>query len=70
VKDVLAVEKEMPLKDLRPGAIFVTRDGVYAVKTEYHHLSGVCMCILLASGSCAEFAGGNLEMVQEVRIAE
>lgn len=68
--DALAVEKEVLLKDLRAGAICVTRNGAYAVKTEYHHLNGVCMCILLASGECAEFAGGNLEMVREVRIAE
>lgn len=70
MKDVLALEKETPLKDLRCGAIFVTRNGAYAVKTEYHHLNGVCLCILLASGECAEFKDGNLEMVREVRIAE
>jgi hypothetical protein len=70
MKDALSFDKEVALKDLRNGAIFVTRDGIYAVKTEYHHLNGVCMCILLASGSCAEFKDGNLEPVREVRIAE
>lgn len=70
MNDVLALEKEMPLKDLRPGAVFVTRDGAYAVKTEHHHLNGICACILLASGGYANFRDGNLEMVREVRIAE
>lgn len=70
MKDALALEKEMPLKDLRPGAVFVTRDGCYAVKTEHHYYSGVCACILLASGGYANFKNGNLEMVREVRIAE
>lgn len=70
MKNVLAVEKETPLKDLRCGAIFVTRDGAYAVKTEHHHLNGICACILLASGEYANFKHGNLEMVREVRIAE
>lgn len=70
MKDALTVEKEVPLKDLRSGAIFVTSDGAYAVKTDHHFLNGICACVLLASGEYAQFPKGNLEPVREVRIAE
>jgi hypothetical protein len=71
VNDALSFgEKEVALKDLRAGAIFVTRDGIYAVKTEHHFLNGISVCVSLANGEYAQFAGGNLEPVREVRIAE
>lgn len=49
------------LSDLRPGAIFVTRTGILAVKSEYHSSSGHCECILLASGEYAGFDKGGLD---------
>lgn len=60
---------EVTLFELRPGAIFVTRDGVRAVKTQYHYPNGQCECVLLKSGEYAHFEQGNLTMVQEVEAA-
>jgi hypothetical protein len=58
---------------LRPGAIFETRDGVRAVKSEYRYPNGGCMCILLTSGEAAHFsrdgARHNATEVCEVDIA-
>lgn len=64
-------DEEVMLKDLRPGAIFVTREGIYAVKTEYRYGSEVqsqCECILLESGKYAHFKDGNQTLVRQVRI--
>lgn len=43
------------LAELRPGAIFETRDGIRAVKSEYRYPSGGIECVLLASGEAAHF---------------
>lgn len=43
------------LFDLRSGAIFETRDGVFAVKTRYHSKRGAIDCYLLESGESAWF---------------
>ncbi len=57
---------------LREGAIFETRDGIRAVKSEYHYTNGGCECVLLASGEYAHFGGGkgtavhNAEQVREI----
>jgi hypothetical protein len=70
MKDALSFDKEVALKDLRNGAVFVSHDGVYAVKSEHHFLNGMSVCISLANGEYTQFKYGNLEMVREVRIAE
>lgn len=65
------------LGQLRPGAVFATEDGVYAVKTQYHHdiidmhedESGVnlrCQCVLLGNGQYGVFNDGNKTVVYEV----
>lgn len=46
---------------LRDGAIFETRDGTRAVKSEYHYTNGGCECVLLASGEYAHFARGGFD---------
>ena len=45
----------MTLGELREGAIFETRDGIRAVKSEYR-TDGKCDCYLLASGEAAHFS--------------
>src|SRR5712664_2283770 len=47
--------------ELDQGAVFVTLAGVRAVKSEYHYENGDCLCVLLASGEYAHFAGGDDE---------
>lgn len=44
------------LAELRDGAIFETRTGVRAVKSEYHYPYGGIECVLLASGEAAHFS--------------
>ena len=58
----------VPLKDLREGALFKTRGGTYAVKSEYRYENGVCQCILLESGEYAHFKDGNETLVREVKL--
>jgi hypothetical protein len=67
----LLLGEEMALKDLRPGAIFMTSDGKYAVKSK--HYSGTSPydqyeCVLLSSGEYAQFTEGNWTRVREVRM--
>ena len=55
------------LRDLRPGALFVTRDGIIALKTEYHTFGRTqCDCYLTASGESAHFPDGDDEEVREL----
>ena len=56
------------LGELRPGAIFETRKGVRAVKTEYHTFNNEreCDCYLLESGEAAHFPDGDSELVREL----
>src|SRR6266568_1372009 len=59
------------LKDLCPGAVFVTREGIYAVKSEYFYTGdsqSQCECVLLASGEYAHFRDGNRTLVREVSV--
>ena len=56
------------ISELRNGEVFKTRDGVYAVKSEYHLDNGQCQCILLASGEYAYFADGDRTVVQAVHV--
>lgn len=59
--------KQTTLAELRPGAVFVTRDGTYAVKSEYRH-ELQCECVLLASGEYAWFKDRDKTLVREVRV--
>jgi hypothetical protein len=59
---------EKRLKDIRPGALFTTRSGTMAVKTEYYYDSGQCQCFLLESGEAAHFTEGNMTPVREVEL--
>jgi len=57
------------LNDLPKGAIFETRDGIRAVKSEYYYdSSNAPQRVLLASGEYAHFPGRGAEMVREIRI--
>jgi hypothetical protein len=61
------------LDELPEGAIFETRDGIRAVKSEYHLTSGKVMCILLASGEylhAGDVAKHNALEVREVTADE
>ena len=58
------------LEELEPGALFTTKKGTVAVKSEYRMPSGQCMCILVASGEYAHFERGNDTPVRELRWRE
>jgi hypothetical protein len=58
------------LEKLRTGAIFETRSGIRAIKSEYHYPNFNCQCVLLASGEYAHFEKGDNELVREIRLAE
>ena len=58
------------LRQLHAGEVFKTRDGIAAVKSEYHLPNGHCECILLASGEYADFPEGNDTVVQIVSLPE
>jgi hypothetical protein len=60
----------IPLADLRPGAVFTTKDGILAMKTEYSTFNGgiECDCYLLASGEAAHFKNKDKELVSEIQI--
>lgn len=55
---------------LPPGALFRTRDGILAVKSEYHLADGRSQCVLLASGEYAWFPNGDREEAQELSAGE
>lgn len=60
---------ETTIGDLRPGAVFATGSGTYAVKSEYKYsdeASAQYQCILLESGEYAHFKDGNATGVWEV----
>ena len=59
------------LRNLREGAVFETKSGIKAVKSEYvysNHPDSQCQCILLASGEYAHFDKGNDEWVRELAL--
>lgn len=58
----------MFLSDLPNGAIFTTKDGIRAVKTEYYYTNEnrQPMCILLASGEFAHFPEKEKTLVCEL----
>lgn len=64
-----AREDTTTIASLRPGAVFVTPGGVYAVKSEYTIDQGTqCQCILLESGEYAWFEEGDNTRVREVKV--
>lgn len=57
----------MQLDDIPTGALFETRDGVIAMKSEYHYDNGSqWQCVLYASGEYAHFPNKNREQVREI----
>lgn len=56
------------LDDLRPGAAFITRERVKAVKSEYKYgdVQSRWECILLASGEFAHFPDMNQTEVRQI----
>lgn len=56
------------LSALRPGAVFMTEEGILALKTEYHTFSDMtqCDCYLLESGEAAHFPNKDTELVKEI----
>jgi len=61
-------EKWVSLHELREGAIFETKDGIKAMKTEYQTFNGgtQCDCYLLESGEAAHFPNKDGELVLEL----
>ena len=61
-------KKWTTLEDLRPGAVFETRNGIRAVKSEYRYSNEnpQAQCILLTSGECAHFPEGNSTEVRQI----
>lgn len=63
----------LPLGELDDGAVFETKEGVRAVKSEYYytmpegkqHLAQ-CQCVLLGSGEYAHFPKGNATLVRRI----
>lgn len=60
------MEGSQTLEELREGALFITKDGTLAVKSQYRMSNNQCECILLSSGSYAHFERRNSEPVIEV----
>ena len=59
-------QKWIWLKTLRKGAIFETKDGIKAIKSEYAYDNGNPQCVLLESGEYAHFPKGERELVREL----
>jgi hypothetical protein len=57
------------LGELQPGALFRTRAGILAVKSEYYYPNAQSECVLLASGEYAHFPEKNDVEVQEIPLA-
>lgn len=61
------VRQWVELRNLRCGAIFETKSGIRAVKSEYHYSDVTqCECVLLESGEYAHFPLRNREPVREI----
>jgi hypothetical protein len=59
---------EKRLKDLRPGALFTTRNGIIAVKSAHIYGDVQCEAILLETGEYAHFSEGDMTPVREVEL--
>ena len=57
------------LEMLQPSAVFKTRDGVLAIKTNRYMANAQSECTLLANGERAYFLDGNSTAVQEIPLA-
>lgn len=57
----------IPLHQLPRGAVFETRCGTRAVKSEYRYPTGGIECILLASGEYAHFSQGIKDPEEQAR---
>jgi hypothetical protein len=64
----MTICEETTLDALRRGAVFMTRDGIAAVKSEYHYPNGAPQCVLLESGEYAHFPDGGATVVREIRL--
>lgn len=71
------MEGYLELRDLRKGAIFETKSGVRAVKSEYfydsewpHKKETQYLCVLLTSGEYAHFPNGNNELVKALTLKQ
>lgn len=60
------LRKRVQIKNLRNGALFVTKEGTQAVKSEYFYPDGNSECILLSSGEYAQFPKGDKTLVTEI----
>lgn len=58
------------LIDLRQGAVFMTDNGIIAMKTEYRTFNdgAQCDCYLVESGEAAHFKDGNNTQVREINV--
>ena len=63
------VYEQTTLEALRPGAVFMTLDGIAAVKSEYHYKSGAPQCVLLSSGEYAHFPERGATVVREIGLS-
>lgn len=64
----IITDKWTTLEKLRKGALFQTKDGIVAVKSEYRYSNEnlECECVLVASGEYTHFPNGNHEKVREI----
>lgn len=61
----------LPVRAQPAGTLFVTLDGIHAVKTQYRTADGrQAQCVLLSSGEYAHFPEGDDTLVKRVRLAE
>ena len=63
-------EKWIPLRDLRPGAIFEFVGGIKAIKTAYYHANGDSDCYRLCDGYREYYSCSNGSMIRELSEGE
>ena len=65
------VDRWIPLRDLREGAIFETKDGDVAMKTAYYRENdGECDCYRVSNGQRIYYGYGDNELVHELSEGE
>lgn len=62
----LIIRKRISIKNLRNGALFVTKEGIKAIKSEYHYPNGNSQCVLLSNGEYAHFPKGDKTLVTQI----
>jgi len=60
------IDRWIPLRDLREGAIFEVKGGGAAMKTANHATSGEYMCYRLSNGRRVFFDIGDNELIREL----